>query len=182
MAEPRTELIKAALKARLESIAADGGVTYWYQPSVDAQGRKAVYRCYQEWDDAILDRSLGTDDAPAVIYAIRSDKGWWIEHSTGQQLRGELEVFILAARADVEATVDPRNQAAPRRELVADRLTRDVIRVLATEPQLVSGNEQVSINVMKVPDGIEVVTFDHEGWVVCLFRTVIPYRCPAGAP
>jgi hypothetical protein len=177
MAEPLEELIKDAIRTRLAALVSDGGTTCWYTPT-------KVYRCGRKWHPSILVPELGTPEAPAVVYAIRSLPIRYGELASGR-INGQLEVLILCARQEYRATTDPEREDSPREDLVAARMQRDVFRALLYDA---TGAHQPNLgglvtNVIEQPGGyFEGENFEHRGWVVRVLHTVMPFIRPASTP
>lgn len=123
MPEPSEQLIAAALVTRLQAIVADGGTTAWYTPT-------KVYRCGRKWDPSIIDASLGTPAAPAVVYAVRTAPPRYFEFETDGGVRGEMETYVLMARQDYRPTDDPEREETPIAATIAARMFRDVVRAM----------------------------------------------------
>jgi hypothetical protein len=174
MAESKPEQIKARLAEVLRAIVGDGGTTYWQTPS-------AVYRCWGRWSDEMLQKSLAT---PAVIYAVRSGTHRTLEYTTGGGTRGELEVFILLARADQAPNVAPAKETAPIRDTLAERMERDVVKALLTDVNLRGTSSQGLVDNVMGADGItsQDIPDVEGGWIVRELHMVMEYQTLGSAP
>ena len=135
MAEPRSEQILEALKAQLQAILSDGGTTYWYTPTAVVRG---------DFDDDVLDASLGTEATPAVVYLLSLDDEL-DEDETFQATRCEMHVDLLVARRFTPANENPHlvevaaaTDPAMRRQTVQNRLAADAKRALRGNFKLTS--------------------------------------------
>lgn len=143
MAEARAYQVKAAIVAKLAAIVADGGATYWITPNV-------VTRAHR-WTDRLLDTMAGT---PATVYAVRSDRSVYRETGPAQ-MSMTFEVFVLLLQKADEMA----DEAA--RDLIADRMERDVVKALMADFTLAG----VAFNVMDPAEGIQAESFDVAGWI-----------------
>jgi hypothetical protein len=170
VAESISEQILSAIRTRLAALATDGGTACWYTPH-------RVYRT-RTWPDGMLDRAVAPNETtPAVIYGVRGEQKRFREDGTGGQCVGDLEVFILVARADVSPTETAENEATPTADTIANRLERDVLRSLLSEPTL-GGLVRNVIG----EEGMESEPYYEAGWIARELRTVMPYDFNASAP
>lgn len=135
MAEPRSEQILEALKAQLQGIVGDGGSTFWWTPTAVVRG---------DFDDDVLDASLGSEAEPPVIYLLSLDDQL-DEDETFQATRCELHVDLLVARRFTPATENPHEvevlaatDPTMRRQTVQNRLVADAKRALRGNFKLTS--------------------------------------------
>ncbi len=124
MAEPLHEQISAALQARLRTIAADNGTSYWYTPD-------RVFRVL-EFQGSDL------DDSFEHLLFLRPDDDQISEGTTGT-IEGEANFTVLIAKKDTrgaKAAQSEESDGSPIAATVISRCVADIRRVLLSEVTL----------------------------------------------
>lgn len=161
MAESRHEQIILALKAALEGIVADGGVSYWYSPD-------AVLR-WPVCDASCQDSSLDT-----IFVLSPSDVD--DEQADSCSARALLRLDLTALHK-FEGIENPFQQEAPIRETVQNRLERDVKKLLRTDTTL--GGLALDVRIPVTSYGPETYW---QGWAGVILRLEIKYHYPKVLP
>ena len=179
MAESKPEQIVAAMQTALRAFTADGGSTYWYEPSlVPALNLKAAMR-FPELTEVCFDASLGSETTPAVIYILapgQEVKDGFTFRNTGSELRVDLAAFRHHTAAESNPFVPP----SPSRWTVQNRLARDVEKALTADRTL--GGLALTLDVEAVDRVSEDVTDDAVPWAVVFLRVVVLYEHADGTP
>ncbi len=163
MPESIVEQILANVKTQLEAIVSDRGANWWYTP--DAVAR------VDRWDTKYLDMAKGE-----VIYLVRNtgderpaDQDHW-----GSRSR-ELDVFVLVAKRDDRADVNPYIAKAPLSGTIRNRMIRDVEKKLYTD--ITRGGVALSTDVRE-PNRDQAAA----GWVVAEIPVTVTFVHTKAAP
>ena len=161
MAEPIREQIGAAIQARLRTIAADNGTTYWYTPD-------RVFRVL-EVDGSDL------DDSFEYLLFLRADPDQVREGTTGT-IEGSAPYTVWVAKKDARSSKAAQTEEAdgsPIAVTVIERCVADVRRVLLSEVTLGG----LAWNVI---DGESSAEFSRpvEGWLCATVTFGVQYDYP----
>lgn len=161
MAESKHEQVILALKAALEGIVADGGVSYWYSP--DRVLRWPV--CDAKCQDASLD----------TIYVLsQSDVDDEQADSCSARALVRVDLTVIHKYEGIE---NPFLQADPIRETVQSRLERDVKKKVRADTTL--GGLALDVRIPVTTYGPETYW---QGWAGVIMRLEIKYHYPKATP
>jgi hypothetical protein len=169
MAESKAEQIAEAIKTRLEGIAEDGGVTYWFSPDLVLRAPGFTRDC--------LDSSRST------IYTLVPIDEQVIEQTSGE-IQRELVIAIALATKFSPASENPLNPPDPDRWKLQNRMVQDVLKRLlddSTPPFSWFGSIGVENLEVLLIDMTAENTYEL-GWAIVLLRIVVKYAHLVGEP
>jgi hypothetical protein len=171
VSESRAEQIVEALRARfVAAIVADGGATYWNTPAIVARVPGFTQEC--------LEAGAGLVSAGVSIITLSPDAPDQVEGLTFSTMKAQILVHVASATAFTDAEVDALHPATTHREILQDRLLRDIETAVGTSNTL--GGLCLWARIVE-RDKAPQRTFA-AGWAVAYASVLIEYAYPEGQP